>query len=188
MASIDGWDEAPSPSHKIVELVDDADLIIRVFESEEEMQRCGRTTANKLDLKVKKDIVSTTEFSPALASLLQPRFDQITLEDSEIQLQELKDLNLEAMEIFFREIHGKRFEDLFRVNIETIWHILKNADQYGFKNKPLRPWFATWYSKYTTRHSHPPSVRSIMEYNRALLYPSFVFDEPDAFLAATKSR
>ncbi|KAL9047985.1 MAG: hypothetical protein Q9162_007895 [Coniocarpon cinnabarinum] len=129
---------------------------------------------------VDKNLIASSNFSPVLLA----KFSNLrmgSLEDSaEVD-------NVDAHEVFLREVHEQRDEQLLGLSIRSIWQLHEVANYYGIKITMLKQWFALWYAhqKETDDWEKKPIDKQVA-FAQQLLYPAYWFYHPIAFGAATQ--
>jgi len=159
------------------QIAPDYDLIIVVKEPK------TRVTSNG-----QEHFIRVHEFEVAAAVMCQYKhFEVVSFSkqwaDTGKDFYEVKRVDLAALEIWLRLLHGCLDKTEVGVSISTIWNLLVLAQKYNFDgHRPeLKEWFFAWYAENIAKHG------SINELTcRELLYPCYFFDHAPGFAAVTK--
>ena len=106
----------------------------------------------------------------------------------------LMEVDINALEIVFMVLHNSKTQDgLDKIDIKGLWLMIAICDQYHINHKRMKPWFEKWYHENSemlfscARHlflSEDSEDEDCVA--SSLLFPSYAFDHPTAFLRVTK--
>ena len=122
------------------------------------------------------------ENSEHFRTLLDPkgRFQEATMD-----LIELKDDSVEAMEIWLRTMHQEESKDSHKVSLPTVRQLVKAADKYFFDIRELYDWFEGWYVHWrsTEQRAQDFDIFTLRE----MLYPTWRFNHAEGFAFITEA-
>ncbi|KAK5111575.1 hypothetical protein LTR62_004871 [Meristemomyces frigidus] len=158
------------------------DLVVRVVEHGEVATTQGEGDARKTvtqrmptklhEYKVKREVLSASG-----------NYFNILLIDPALDGLDLHEDNAASMTLWFKLLHSNAEDaSMYEATIDDIWYMIAAGKRYDFKttNDVVKAWFDKWYL--TLAQSHHLDYKE----HQALLLPTYVFDNAQAFCAATR--
>lgn len=173
--------EKPS-TPTIIEIVDFGDLVVQVYTpsvmGERYTNATGFSVPGKLlaSFKVSRQALmrNSTKFEQLLdAEGLHPEGKQKTID--------MKNNSSEAVEIWFRQFHGKITEETYKLKVEELRALIDCQREHAFKLEKLNDWFAKWMIVNGGEHFEVFNLDDL----RALMYPCQEFNHAEGFMYAT---
>ncbi|KAI9651745.1 MAG: hypothetical protein M1831_000495 [Alyxoria varia] len=170
-----------APSYEKLVVHDDHDFTLKILQFDATVHRGSDEdppVQKTLDLLVRKSKIMTPSFSATLHNMAKSGFRE-SFEASAV----LKDHNVDAVAIIFREWFDRKDPETLKTGVNTVWEILNFAQKYEIRD--LKEKLGSWFGKWFASMKNGPLMND-SSFHARLLYPAFRFDHAQAFQCATR--